>query len=236
MNKKRKMDETGQQQQPDAEMDDGKLLEQLIQSRGALSDAMKARVVDAFIKQRKEAEDYKKQVDTAQAQVSTFKQSADSLRNHFFDTLVPFMQAQLGKDSFTDNDAQAMRHEAAQNEGASAFLSKFGPVMVKASQAATLRLQSSDPAQHMDPELRRRLEMVRSMNQRGQESHIVSTGQTVRASAYAMEPLPATSRDFVPQQNHYGWKPVEPAAAPVVDVFGGQVSLADFGMSKMMRA
>lgn len=220
----------------DPEMDDGKLLEQLIQSRGALSDAMKARVVDAFIKQRKETDDFKKQVDSAQAQVSTFKQSADSLRNHFFDTLIPFMQAQLGKESFSDNDAQSMRQEASQNEGASAFLSKFGPVMIKASQAATARLQSSDPNQFMDPELRRRLELVRNMNRGSDQGSVMSVGQTVRASAYAPDPMPATFRDFAPQTQHYGWRSAETAsAAPVTDIFGGNVSLQDFGMTKMMR-
>ena len=143
-----------------------------------------------------------KQLQQNQGQMQNLKQSADSLREHFLDVAIPFMKSQLGQGEISESDEKELRRMAA-TDGAQPFLSKFGPMMVKASAAATSRLQVAQQ-DALTPELQRQFDAFRALRNPTVESNSTSWYATGVSAPYMNQPppMPAAPLDV---NASYGW-------------------------------
>jgi hypothetical protein len=191
-----------------APTDESMVLESMLKHRGALSDTMKAQLMGMYTEQKKAAMELKEQLAQNQGQIETLKQSAASLREHFMDVALPFMRSQLSNSDFPVADETELRRLAS-SDGAAPFISKFGPLMVKASSRATEKLNAAKQ-EVLPPDLQHQLDQYRNLK--------LSSTQNSRI------PVGGSSRDVTAS---YGWQPrARGAVAPLEEeAFGDQISL-----------
>jgi hypothetical protein len=73
------------------------IIEKVAKHRGAMSDTMKVELLEHNTEMRRQQQVLQERLAALEKEANTNKESANSMRSHFVDTLMPFLKNMLGK-------------------------------------------------------------------------------------------------------------------------------------------